>query len=338
MSQALREAKSKPKSRAGRQRCWCITSFDVEDPLETQFDPDWHRFLVYQLEECPETKRPHFQGYVQFHTASSMAIVKRDFGLGIHVTAARGSAESNFDYCTKEPRLAEPIVHGTMVKERQRTDFEYYPAAIKELRSFSEVYSSTDSGLLQFVARYGKFAQAVYNNRPRTRTDPMEGKAVYPWQQRVLDKIAAPRLPRQILWIHSAESGTGKSTFLTSLATRFTSSLVLRAFDKAADVYFQIQEHTSHILFDLPRAMDHQQQEVLIQVLEAVSDGYCTSTKYEPVAKRFNAHILVFSNMRPLWHRLPNRLCQIYAAVPVGVIADIPNVEEHDPDAPPFQQ
>jgi len=67
------------------------------------------RYLVGQLEECPDTKRIHFQGYVQFKHPTTVKSVKKllerhdaDFGRTIHLSRANGSAEANFNYCTKD--------------------------------------------------------------------------------------------------------------------------------------------------------------------------------------------------------------------------------------------
>ncbi len=67
------------------------------------------RYLVGQNEECPETKRIHFQGYVQFKHPTTVKSIKKllerhdpDFGRTIHLSRANGSAEANFAYCTKD--------------------------------------------------------------------------------------------------------------------------------------------------------------------------------------------------------------------------------------------
>lgn len=49
-----------PKYKA---RDFCITVYDVNPPT---FDVETMRYLCYQEELCPETKRHHYQGYVEF--------------------------------------------------------------------------------------------------------------------------------------------------------------------------------------------------------------------------------------------------------------------------------
>lgn len=333
---ANEEKKQRRRSAATKQaRCWTITSFDVEEPLEHNFDPQHHRFLVYQLERAPETKRPHYQGYVQYHTRATMRLVKTDFGNGIHCEPAKGSAQDNYLYCTKEPRLDGPWVHGVMVEERQRTDFEYYPDVIRAARTWNELFNSPDAGLHQFIARYGKYCREVFNSRPKQYQDPLADMKLFPWQERVMAKIRGPRPRRQLIWVWSQRSGTGKSSFLLHLSALHPSALVVRAFDRPADVYFQIQDDTKLILFDMPRFIEEKQMSSLIQVLEACSDGFCTSTKYEACCKRFDAWTVVFSNQAPPFVQLPRRICEVKAIIPAAVV-DVPDVEERDDAVEPI--
>lgn len=60
-------------------------------------------FCVYQLEQGEERETPHFQGYVEFTNAKTLAAMKRLVGIErAHFEASKGSAQQNIDYCTKE--------------------------------------------------------------------------------------------------------------------------------------------------------------------------------------------------------------------------------------------
>jgi len=44
------------------QRSYCFTSFNETEP---KFQ-EGVRYLIFQKEKCPETKRTHYQGYAEF--------------------------------------------------------------------------------------------------------------------------------------------------------------------------------------------------------------------------------------------------------------------------------
>ena len=51
------------------QRSWCFTSFELDEnqfPKYPTFIPEEIRYIVYQVEQCPDTGKLHIQGYVEF--------------------------------------------------------------------------------------------------------------------------------------------------------------------------------------------------------------------------------------------------------------------------------
>lgn len=95
-------------------RSWCFTSFGVAAPL---WDEEKLRFLVYQRELCPETKREHWQGYAE--CKKPMKLVTFKFCIGdnkAHCEVRRGTRDQARDYCKKpESRVAEPVEHGEWI-------------------------------------------------------------------------------------------------------------------------------------------------------------------------------------------------------------------------------
>lgn len=90
-----------------------------------QYDDDLVRYIVYQIEKCPKTGRPHAQGYIEFTNAMRLLGVKKifkrhcgiyhhtlfgdtvvsprpdiDFARIVHVEASYGSPGANNNYCT----------------------------------------------------------------------------------------------------------------------------------------------------------------------------------------------------------------------------------------------
>lgn len=132
-------------------RHFVFTSHAKTEPI---YDSDKMRYLVYQLELCPTTKTPHWQGYVELHQSLRPTTVKKLLGGNPHVEYRRGTRDDARNYCMKEETRAEPPVeHGQWVKNQgKRTDLDQIYELIKN--------GSSDLTLLdQFpsqVIRYGR--------------------------------------------------------------------------------------------------------------------------------------------------------------------------------------
>lgn len=128
-------------------------------------------FAVWQLEVCPETRRPHFQGYVEYKNPVRMGFVKAHFGGDrLHVEARRGSRESAVTYCTKEDtRIAGPWDVGSLPSKSQgkRTDLHDVADALLEGRSLSAV---AESYPVSFI-KYHRGIQSLHGIRARNRRE-----------------------------------------------------------------------------------------------------------------------------------------------------------------------
>lgn len=75
----------------------------IHDRLTTM---DMHKnlkFLCLEGETAPETGRKHLQGFVSFNIPKTLAQVKSILGTeAVHLEPARGTAEQNRTYCSKE--------------------------------------------------------------------------------------------------------------------------------------------------------------------------------------------------------------------------------------------
>lgn len=65
------------------------------------------RYFVYQIEKCPNTGRPHVQGYLELQKSTRHAAVKKlfsdpDHQVSVHVDGSRKGYAANKEYCTKE--------------------------------------------------------------------------------------------------------------------------------------------------------------------------------------------------------------------------------------------
>lgn len=96
---------------------WTFTSFDEVPP---EWDPSWMGYLLCGREICPETGRQHWQGYLELLKKSTLTGLKaRPQWESMHLEAAKGDFESNFEYCTKE---GEWLEDGEPMQQGKRTD------------------------------------------------------------------------------------------------------------------------------------------------------------------------------------------------------------------------
>lgn len=113
-----------------RSKNWCFTSFEVESM--PHWDSKKMNYLVFQKESSPKTNNLHWQGYVQFIKRTKMITAKNALKLPkAHMEVAKGSAQENIDYCTKEDTRVdgpwiqgEPILYDENKGQGKRTDIE----------------------------------------------------------------------------------------------------------------------------------------------------------------------------------------------------------------------
>lgn len=120
-------------------RHYCFTSFDDEAPTKGSKV----RYLVYQWEECPETKKNHWQGYAEFSAPVRLSAAKKELGLTkAHLEKRRGTREQARDYCMKEDsRLDGPYEEGTWSSGGQgkRNDVERVADMVKQGASEKDI-------------------------------------------------------------------------------------------------------------------------------------------------------------------------------------------------------
>lgn len=118
------------KSRRYRNVC-----FTFNNPVDTPEDfikkvTETHKtnFLVFQLEEAPTTKTPHWQGYVEFDVAYGFDNLRKLFNNN-HIGARMGTALQAADYCRlvshdgkDKGRIAGPWSFGTISDPGKRND------------------------------------------------------------------------------------------------------------------------------------------------------------------------------------------------------------------------
>lgn len=89
---------------AKKARNYTFTSFEEEAPVYAGNST----YLVYGKEECPETKRQHWQGYAEFSSPKTISAAQKTLMIGkAHVEPRRGTPSEAAGYCKKGIRDKE---------------------------------------------------------------------------------------------------------------------------------------------------------------------------------------------------------------------------------------
>lgn len=121
---------------------WCGTlqverEIDVEGYFKGLMDRGKAKFIIGQLEEGSHL---HLQYYIQREKRVSLVNMKREICDKTHWEPAKGSAEDNIKYCSKEStRVAGPWQYGECTTQGQRTDLDKAASMIDEGKSLREV-------------------------------------------------------------------------------------------------------------------------------------------------------------------------------------------------------
>lgn len=272
----------------------------------------WVKAATWQLERGAEGT-PHWQIYIQ-SSRVEFNTVKKAFP-SCHIEKANGSAEENLNYTGKEEsRVDGPWSYGTLdmsVGVRgSRNDIKSFRKAVDELpndKYFDDLHDNEE--IAPVMAKYDRYARAYYNHK-RNKLEPKEME-LYPWQRDLMEYLEGEWETRNIYWVWSEASETGKSTMMQYVAERMRTLIANSS--NINDVMYAYDEHRV-IWIDIPRQQPLDAK--MTSMLEALSNGgQLPSNKYASGMKRVRAHIVVSCNRMPPHDKLPKRLIEIHASL-----------------------
>lgn len=226
-----------------RARAWCFTINNIADDftpegLHHALEAVKCRYLVFQKELSPTTKKEHIQGYVSFSGVVRFNAIQKVLP-GAHLEVAKGSALQNKAYCTKEDsRLFGPWEFGDAPQPGKRKDIDVVREMVragKKMREIAEVVSSYQG--LKFASEYIKY-------------------------QPVPD-----REPPLVYWLHGS-TGSGKTRWAYERAKDCGVELC-RIDSTEKSVFFDPYVDQCYVLFD-----DYRPQRMPFSQLLSVTDRY----------------------------------------------------------------
>lgn len=118
-----------------RARAWIFT-WNNYTPEDVEFVKEWDcQYLIFGKEVGKKCGTPHLQGYVYFTNAKSRKTVRTKYGkLRSHWKVAKGTAEHNQVYCSKEHDTFEKGEPPATPKEKGKGERDRWQDAIDAVR------------------------------------------------------------------------------------------------------------------------------------------------------------------------------------------------------------
>lgn len=130
------------------------------------------RYCIAQEEVCPETKREHIQGYIQFRRPLKFSTIKNLLPPGTHIEKARGTAEENRQYCSKQESRkpgGQTLESGEITHQGKRKDLDSLKQAIDSGAKEDDICNRDDlfGVWVKYPGVYKRYKQAKIKSRDR---------------------------------------------------------------------------------------------------------------------------------------------------------------------------
>lgn len=276
---------------SSKARAFCFTLNNYTAQHEQALKDLDCQYIVFG-HEVGEQGTPHLQGYVYFTNPRSVVAVRKLFPW--HVEVAKGDADQNRDYCTKDDDFYEkgvkPISNNQKgVNERER--FRVARAAAAEGR-FADV---PDDIYIRYYGAIKRIRQEDAAPACKTKIENLR-----PWQATLKAKLEKEPDDRKIMWFVDSVGGQGKTEFAKWAVVNMNAHIVHNG--KTADIAYGLPAEPKIVILDYTRSME---EHVNYGVLESIKNGMVFSSKYESRMKCFTTpHVVVFSNFEPNLEKL----------------------------------
>lgn len=288
--------------------CFTLNNWMPDDRARLEADDPNVRYIVFGEETGSQTGTPHLQGYLQLYEEEKMSVLNpRLFLNRAHLQLARGNADQNKRYCTKDATNIYERGTARGGNKGARSDLERVHIAIKNGKSYDEVSDE----FFTTVARCDRFVRQKIEERDQkikkeTLKNTLLSAVLYAWQDELLVQLRADPHPRHVMWLWESQGGRGKS-FMARYLLATTSTLVLEAGKKydLAHIIASTHPFPRTIVFDLARTTAPEEGashrlDSVYSMMESLKNGYMISTKYNSTTLSFDVpHVCVFANFPP---------------------------------------
>ena len=149
-----------------RARLWCGTGYQVREWsrwMEELVTSGKVRWVIGQLEVCPDTQREHLQYALYFNDKQSLKQLKAKTHPADHFEIARGDVGDQLRYCTKEESRKEgPWEFGSRPQPGQRTDLDQVSREVQSygIRHMRQLAEQAPSMVVRYGSGFGRLMAA----------------------------------------------------------------------------------------------------------------------------------------------------------------------------------
>jgi hypothetical protein len=157
-------------------RYWIATILQLEEWFNGTIDPTKHqdfRYMAFQVEECPKTKKWHVQLYIEFYSQINGATLQNLLGRRCHIEVAIHREAARAYSMKEESRIMPFEEYGTWDPETHqgyRTDLTMAKYKIMQHENFLEC--ARDDGLDKITRSAPKWINTVLLLKKRRIRDP----------------------------------------------------------------------------------------------------------------------------------------------------------------------
>lgn len=127
-------------SGARRYRNLCFTVFNYDAALEVTLQSLPCKYLVYGREICPDTKRLHLQGYIEFLDAKTISSFQKGVGNNAHCESRKGKPSEAAEYCKKD---ADYFETGKISRQGKRNDLSMIRNLVEDGANMREIIDAS---------------------------------------------------------------------------------------------------------------------------------------------------------------------------------------------------
>jgi len=294
---------SKPGGRGSLAKRW---SFTLPNPTDVELD--WLRqlvvsgdagYLVFGHEVAPSTGTVHAQGYVELMARKRLSYFKGGLLRRAHLEVARGTAQENTVYCSKDGRV-ETFGSPAICDGKPGAAIWNETLQLARAGKFDDI----DAGM--YLRYFSTIHRIASECRWKLSADGVSPPSISlrRWQSSLLTLLRGEPSRRSIIFVVDEVGGAGKSTFAEHIVHDRECNAFRLHPGRGVDLAYVIDQPYQTFLVDCPRGS---QGFMPCAFLESLKDGFIVSTKYETRIKQFmRPHLVVFTNSR-----VPNEVLSV---------------------------
>nr|QKV51177.1 putative replication associated protein [Crucivirus sp.] len=332
-----------------KSRKWAFTWFNYTDenvsylsniPKESNVD-----YLIFGFEICPNTKRKHLQGYVEFAGSYNISCVRNklwpDKLKGKHTkddidpSPAYKVREANIAYCSKEGKPT--IVDHRIVETNDDPDHEILEVLQKNPNFYDFMLQYPGTAIGSHAGINNMINQIKTKNTENELAEQYSDFRPYVWQANLLNELLQKPHDRKIIWIWEQIGNVGK-THMAMYLTAIHKAAYLQN-GKSADIAHAYNGQKI-VVFDFTRTVE---EVINYGTIEAIKNGIIFSPKYNSQTKVFaKPHVVIFANFPPKQSAMSldrwdireltdrNAECAYFVSKPIPETDDVSSLPQSD--------